>query len=391
MILKQEGDRIWNLIKSGKFLDDPTLLSNFFILSFADIKLFKFYYWFCFPSPTKPLAHTSSTQLLSDFLTTIEFNEFQRACSSAKDKSFFIIEKINESLHYRELKEKIDRSNYEKNFADNDQIKDTYFCFSDPSEYENPGWNLRLFIVALYHTCPNLHGKTIKIISIRMKTTKSYEDSLLFEIILPQTQDNASQNENIQWIGWETNETGKMLPRVADMHLIMDPKYIAQDSVNLNLRLMKWRLLPDLNLDVLQNVKCLIFGMGTLGCNVARTLLGWGVNHMTFIDAGHVSHSNPVRQNLYTHQDAIDKKRKVDAAKQRVTEIHPQAVPNGYHAFIPMPGHPVGESTVQSTIDSIDRIKQLVKEHDVIFMLTDSRESRWLPTLLGAYYDKVYR
>lgn len=54
-----------------------------------------------------------------------------------------------------------------------------------------------------------------------------------------------------------------------------------------------------------------------------------------------------------------------------------------------MPGHPVGESLVTKTIESIVALEKLVHEHDVIFMLTDSRESRWLPTLLGAHHNKV--
>jgi ubiquitin-like modifier-activating enzyme ATG7 len=82
-------------------------------------------------------------------------------------------------------------------------------------------------------------------------------------------------------VGWETNARGKLGPRCADLGPTMDPVQLAHQAVDLNLKLMKWRMLPALEIDRLADAKCLLLGAGTLGCAVARTLLGWA-RHPSF-------------------------------------------------------------------------------------------------------------
>ena len=56
---------------------------------------------------------------------------------------------------------------------------------------------------------------------------------------------------------------------------------------------------------------------------------------------------------------------------------------------MPMPGHPVSAALLEQVTDAVTRLRQLVSEHDLVFLLMDSRESRWLPTVMGAAHQKV--
>lgn len=112
-------------------------------------------------------------------------------------------------------------------------------------------------------------------------------------------------------------------------------------AVDLNLRLMKWRLWPTLDTEKLASTKCLLLGAGTLGCAVARALLGWGVRDITLVDNGRVSYSNPARQCLFEFEDCENRAFKATAAAQRLRKIFPGVRSEGVVLSIPMPGHPM--------------------------------------------------
>jgi ubiquitin-like modifier-activating enzyme ATG7 len=57
-----------------------------------------------------------------------------------------------------------------------------------------------------------------------------------------------------------------------------------------------------------------------------------------------------------------------------------------------MPGHPIPTSppsVMEHVKKDVEKLERLVEESDVVFLLMDSRESRWLPTVLGKMKGKV--
>lgn len=56
-----------------------------------------------------------------------------------------------------------------------------------------------------------------------------------------------------------------------------------------------------------------------------------------------------------------------------------------------MPGHPVNfsQATLSQAQKDVEQLEKLISEHDVVFLLMDTRESRWLPTVIAASKRKV--
>lgn len=131
------------------------------------------------------------------------------------------------------------------------------------------------------------------------------------------------------------------------------------------------------------------------------------MRNITFVDSARVSFSNPVRQPLFEFEDCLDGgKVKAVCAADRLKKIFPGVVSRsacvpvidltpgfqnavGLELSIPMPGHPIPPASVEKTKKDIATLEKLIDEHDAIFLLMDSRESRWLPTVVGASKGKV--
>ncbi|KAF5346832.1 hypothetical protein D9756_010586 [Leucocoprinus leucothites] len=131
--------------------------------------------------------------------------------------------------------------------------------------------------------------------------------------------------------------------------------------------------------------------------NKAATLkkirnIGWGVRTITLVDSGRVSFSNPVCQPLFEFEDCLNGGApKAECAASRLKKIFPGINATGHTLAIPMPGHPIPNtpSSLSQAKADVAQLEQLIDEHDVVFLLMDSRESRWLPTVIGATKDKT--
>ncbi|CAL9241705.1 unnamed protein product [Arabidopsis halleri] len=385
-LLKAEANKIWEDIQSGKALEDSSVLSRFLVISFADLKKWSFRYWFAFPALVlDPPVSLIELKPASEYFSSEEAESVSAACNDWRDSDlttdvpFFLVSVSSDSkASIRHLKD------WEACQGDHQKL---LFGFYDPCHLpSNPGWPLRNYL-ALIRSRWNL--ETVWFFCYR--ESRGFADLNLS--LVGQASVTLSSGESAETVpnsvGWELNK-GKRVPRSISLANSMDPARLAVSAVDLNLKLMRWRALPSLNLNVLSSVKCLLLGAGTLGCQVARTLMGWGIRNITFVDYGKVAMSNPVRQSLYTFEDCVGRGEfKAVAAVKSLKQIFPAMETSGVVMAIPMPGHPISSQEEDSVLGDCKRLSDLIESHDAVFLLTDTRESRWLPSLLCANANKI--
>jgi ubiquitin-like modifier-activating enzyme ATG7 len=286
---------------------------------------------------------------------------------------------------------------FENGFFNDVDSQDRLICFTDPSTYEsNPGWPLRNLLVLIRH---KWHLNEAQIMCYRDTHHKRDQpNSIILQVkadvgdepasAAAESSERPKTPKMPKVTGWERTENGKISSRNVDLSEYMDERKLADQAVDLNLKLIKWRIAPTIDLDVVKNTRCLLLGAGTLGTYVSRMLMGWGVRKITFVDNANVSFSNPVRQPLFDFKDCLQGGvKKAERAAEALEEIYPGVMAKGHVISVPMLGHPMTDAA--KTKADFEQLQTLIEEHDVVFLLMDTRESRWLPTVMGKAANKI--
>ena len=180
-LLDSCGRLILESIKNGDCLKNPSLLTSFLLLTYADLKKYRFNYWFGFPalSPSSPFTYISISRLDTLFKDSdlqhlvTRYDDFQ---SEHKSVGFFLVDREGSKLTPKPL------TDFEKVFKEESDRLTIGFC--DPSTLEsNPGWPLRNFLYFVSHTWGNVL-KEVDVLCYRDNTRdgkRSIGHSLLLE------------------------------------------------------------------------------------------------------------------------------------------------------------------------------------------------------------------
>lgn len=447
--IERAGRTIWDAINDGTIFSCPSLLSSFSAICYADLKKFKFTYQFAYPALHSDPTWTCSTAQKITPQETVELvDKVQtwRYSVDTRQHGFFLAKKIrgadldDDHESHTPLDEPDDRdfehdhhdnepsntldyrwkigalANYETGFFNNVDPDDRYICFADPSTFEtNPGWMLRNLLVLVRQRWKldkvqimcyrDTHARREQPHSIFFKaeSVKPTEgDHMATFPSMPESRDASSPASSPtprsippsergpmpKITGWERDTRSRNTSRTIDMGAYMDPTRLADQAVDLNLKLIKWRIAPSIDLDIIKETKCLLLGAGTLGSYVARNLMGWGVRNITFVDNGRVSFSNPVRQPLFDFDDCLKGgSPKAETAAKALKRIYPGVNAASHSLSVPMAGHPIMDD--KKVKAEFDQLHKLIADHDAIFILMDTRESRWLPTVMGKAAGKI--
>ncbi|KAM0684141.1 Autophagy protein 7 [Mitosporidium daphniae] len=361
---------------------DPFYLLSFVLFVYADLKAFNYKYSYVFPAFFSPkiLLNHSLSHSTNFILNAHKVPIFFCATSSSDNKleqqqpepDLFTLHPLSYS-HSCEFAKKC--ANFDSFFFG--IRNDVFIPFKKQASSFLLSWPIRNYIILLYKL---FRIKEFRILPLYQsdlyevfhengaQKIKFHASANMNECFVhvsfsefPCTDFSAKNPEDLFALtGWQTESNGLVKEFAVNFSDYCNPMDILKSSLSLNLNLMKWRVLPDLNLERLSSQRVLICGAGTLGCNIARALLS-----------------------LYSYSTTMGSSNKAEMAAQSLTMIYPLVNSKGIVMNIPT----LGQCTVSQ--NEIQELEAFVVDADVLFLVTDTRESRWLPSVLGgAAFDK---
>lgn len=235
------------------------------IVSFADLKKYKFHYWFAFPAIHSDPSWTplQSTQLPESgqpenidtakgtYLSSRESTTLVDAVQTwsytvdHRQRGFFLARKIRgrgsvsldptkRRQSETETKWEIaSLSEYENGFFRNVSAANCFICFADPSNYEHaPGWMLRNLLVLVKQRWGLQQVQILRYRDVHAKRDQGRSSVIKLESIPQEPRSPRSplspgflpKGPLPKVTGWERNPTGKLSGRVINLTEYMDPK-----------------------------------------------------------------------------------------------------------------------------------------------------------------------
>lgn len=234
---------MWEAIQTGLAERDPGQLLHVVLLAFCDLKHYKYRFWFGVPAlqPSQPFTlaapPVSLLQALGQHAAAVADACSEHAAAAGQPAWLVTMGSGGEVAaapltEWQCLQQGEERGEHQ-----------LYLAVADSSNLaDHPGWPLRnlLLLVAARWRC-----RSLRVLCLRQRQLRTDPaDSLALTVQLPELPPGFSP---APLGGWEANERGRVGPRAADLGPSMDPRQLAAAAVDLNLRLMRWRAAPTLD------------------------------------------------------------------------------------------------------------------------------------------------